>query len=110
MNERVTLSGRPAELPDSAAAPAPIDPTTGMHRDYWVLSQDERAKGFIRPVRDRYRHEVCKSVTTMGIGLAETYARDPYFYGSTFCVACRGHYRVGINGEFVWLDGQKVGT
>jgi hypothetical protein len=27
-----------------------------MHSDYWVLSDEERAKGFIRPVRHSYAH------------------------------------------------------
>jgi hypothetical protein len=56
MTDRVTLSGRPPDLPADAAAPGPIDPRTGMHTDYWVLSEAERAKGFVRPVRDSYRH------------------------------------------------------
>ena len=53
----------------------------------------------------------CKSVTTMSIDLAETYAREPEFYGSTYCVGCQMHRPVGGDGEFVW-DGtdQRVGT
>jgi hypothetical protein len=86
-----------------------------QHDAYLVLSDEERAKGFVRPVRDAYRHLVCGSVTTMSRPLAETYARQPSFYGATFCVSCGGHYRVGEDGEFVWLehdgsDGPKVGT
>lgn len=27
-----------------------------MHTQYWVLSERERAKGFVRPVRQSYRH------------------------------------------------------
>ena len=135
----------------------------GMQKGYVVLSAEERAKGFIRPVRQSYRHvgirpkyplrdlppkeldmytaegyvkyemypeshpfqpvvrgkywteaqlrSGCGAVTTMGLALAETYARDPVFYGSTFCSVCRKHFPVGINGEFVW-DGtdEKVGT
>lgn len=79
---------------------------------YLILSDDERAKGFIRPVRRAYQHLVCGVVTTMSLPLAETYARDPFFYGATYCVACRQHCRVGAEGEFVWLDNpdQKVGT
>lgn len=46
----------------------------------------------------------------MGYALAETYARDPYFYSGTFCVHCRAHFPVGEDGEFTWDDGQKVGT
>jgi hypothetical protein len=43
--------------------------------------------------------------------IAETYARDPNFYGGTFCCACGGHYPVGVEGEFVWKGtSEKVGT
>ena len=41
---------------------------------------------------------------------AETYARDPKFYGATFCVECKGHFPVGENGQFRWVDGGMVGT
>jgi hypothetical protein len=88
-----------------------INPTTGMQKDYIVLCPDERAKGFVRPVRRSYRHLKCGTVTTMGQALAETYARDPFFYSGTFCCACATHFPVGEDGEFVW-DGadEKVGT
>lgn len=33
-----------------------IDPSTGQQRGYVVLSDAERAKGFVRPLRDSYRH------------------------------------------------------
>jgi hypothetical protein len=77
---------------------------------YLVLSEEERAKGFVRPVRDRYKHLTCGTITTMGKALAETYARDPKFYGATYCVACAMHRPVGPDGEFEWLDGSKVGS
>jgi hypothetical protein len=88
-----------------------IDPKTGMQKAYVVLSAEERAKGFVRPVRRSYRHEKCGTVTTMGLALSETYARDPHFYGATFCCGCRAHFPVGEQGEFTW-DGtsEKVGT
>ena len=88
-----------------------INPATGQQKGYVVLSADERAKGFVRPVRDAYVHTKCGAVTTMGRALAETYARDPQFYSGTFCCACRAHFPVGEHGEFVW-DGtnEKVGT
>lgn len=88
-----------------------IDPKTGMQKGYVVLSAEERAKGFVEPMRRSYVHEKCGVVTTMGQSLAETYARDPFFYSGTFCAGCRGHFPVGEDGEFVW-DGtrQKVGT
>ena len=66
---------------------------------YLVLSKEERAKGFVRPVRSSYIHvgvggheiepgnpakhgrigNACGAETTMSRDLAETYARDPYF-------------------------------
>jgi hypothetical protein len=83
----------------------------GQQVSYLVLSDEERAKGFVRPVRRSYLHEKCGTVTTMGQALAETYARDPHFYNATFCAGCRAHFRVGPLGQFVW-DGtsEKVGT
>jgi hypothetical protein len=83
----------------------------GMQETYLVLSEEERAKGFVRPVRGAYKHLTCGAVTTMGTALAETYARDPKFYGGTYCATCRDHFPVGADGEFVWGgDGSKVGT
>lgn len=83
----------------------PID----QHDVYLILSEDERAKGFVRPYRDVYRHLDCavdsRVVTRMGVALSETYARDPKFYGATYCVACRMHKPVG---EFVWDKDNKV--
>jgi hypothetical protein len=146
----------------------PNDPRLGHGTDdkpvpqseaYLVLSEDERRKGFVRPVRLSYQHvgapapkyplrdltdkekqswgdeyakfEVypdgqrstgkfwtqaqldnvdkgCGSVTTMGQALAETYARDPKFYGATYCTGCRKHLPVN---EFVWDGtGERVGS
>lgn len=137
----------------------------GQQRDYLVLSEEERAKGFVRPVRRSYKHvgiagpqyplrdlteeEVeryggppcnyvkfeeyppgqaatgrywkqedldsvgkgCGTITTMGMAIAETYARSPGFYGGTFCVGCKVHRPVGADGEFVWVDDEtRVGT
>ena len=135
-----------------------IDPATGMQRAYVVLSEAERAKGFVRPVRRTYQHvgarpkhptrpltaeeqeryaavgyvayeeypkdggplgrywtqkqldSGCGAATTMGLALAETYARDPKFYGATMCCHCHAHFPVGEAGEFVWEDGSRVGT
>lgn len=134
--------------------------STGQHDGYIVLCPDERAKGFVRPYRDAYKHvgwrirrcQVtqqepsdenphqcnkalthdgvcsfdtlmllhgpieflhrreggCGAVTTMGRALSETYARDPKFYGATFCVNCNAHYLVD---QFVWTaDGEQVGS
>ena len=88
-----------------------IDPTTGQQKGYVVLSAEERAKGFVRPVRQSYVHDKCGGVTTMGLTLAETYARDPGFYSGTFCAVCRTHFPVGADGEFTWKDTtERVGT
>jgi len=83
----------------------------GQQEGYVVLAEEERAKGFVRPVRWAYVHKRCGAVTTMSRTIAETYAADPYFYSGTFCVACRAHFSVGEDGEFTWLGtDEKVGT
>jgi hypothetical protein len=79
---------------------------------YLVLSESERAKGFVRPVRRSYIHSgatpPCGAVTTMSQALAETWARDVGFYGATYCVSCRMHRPVS---EFTWDgDGSRVGS
>lgn len=94
---------------------------------YLVLSDRERAAGFVRPVRTTYVHvgidgheidpnnparhgrtgDACGAATTMSQRIAETYARQPDFYGSTYCVGCRMHRPVA---EFRWDDGSVVGS
>jgi hypothetical protein len=75
---------------------------------YLVLSEEERAQGFVRPLRRTYVHRPCGTATRMGQALAETYAREPAFYGATYCVGCRKHLPVA---EFFWLDdGETVGS
>lgn len=72
---------------------------------YLVLSEEERAKGFVRPVRLSYVHTTCGALTSMGAALAETYARDPKFYSGTYCVACQMHRPVR---EFKWDGTDEV--
>lgn len=140
------------------------DEPVAMAEMYLVLSDEERAQGFVRPVRRSYKHlgvagpqhplrdlteaehelyddegyvkyeeyppsrfgsalgkfwtqaqldavKTCGAVTTMGQAIAETYAREPRFYGATFCVRCQMHRPVGEDGEFVWEGThEKVGT
>ena len=90
--------------PDKTPAP--------QHECYLVLSAEERAKGFVRPVRRSYVHTGgCGATTVMAQALAETYARDPHFYGSTYCAGCSMHRPVGESGEFEWQGtSEKVGT
>ncbi|WP_414461785.1 hypothetical protein [Hyphomicrobium sp. DY-1] len=106
MSERTLTDGSPVPADNSHTKLKP----NGQQEGYVVLSEAERAKGFIRPVRRTYVHQKCGVATKMGQELAETYARDPYFYSGTFCVGCRSHFPVGEDGEFVWDNGQKVGT
>jgi hypothetical protein len=149
MNDRIVLGEELAPgVPDTS------DRGDGQQRGYVALSEEERAKGFVRPVRRTYIHvgmrpkhptrdltpeEIerysdagyvkfepsmcrfwtaaqlasgCGVQTTMSIPLAETYARQPTFYGGTFCAHCRAHFSVGQYGEFVWADApdERVGT
>lgn len=96
----------------------PKDPRLGHGADekpvpqnevYLVLSEEERKKGWVRPLRRSYIHKLgCGAHTTMGLALCETYAKNPKFYGSTYCTGCSMHRPVG---EFVWAeDGQVVGS
>ncbi len=141
----------------------PSDPRLGhgvdnekipQHEVYLVLSEEERAKGFVRPLRRAYVHvgeqpkyplreltpeeherydkygyvrfeqypesdspvtgrywtsedlkSGCGVETKMGLALCETYARDPKFYGSTYCVGCSKHLPVA---EFRWVEDDEV--
>jgi hypothetical protein len=131
----------------------------GQQEGYVVLTEEERSKGFVRPVRTDYVHvgirpkhplrdltaeeherydsykyvkfeayaeadaegfvagrywtqdqlnSGCGTRTIMGRSIAETYARDPGFYGGTFCCGCGRHFSLE---EFVW-DGttETVGS
>lgn len=84
----------------------------GQHDTYLVLSDEERAKGFVRPLRLAYVHthgeRPCGALTTMATPIAETYAANPKFYGATFCSRCLKHLPVE---EFTW-DGtdERVGS
>lgn len=84
----------------------------GQQKGYVVLTAEERAKGFVRPVRRDYVHSAaspkCGALTTMGIALAEIYARDPKFYSGTFCVKCGAHFPLD---EFTWAGTtEQVGS
>lgn len=106
--ERMLISGAP--VPEDRSH-TEINPATGMQRDYIVLSDAERAKGFVKPVRRKYIHAYpseinrqigCGGETTMGTALAETYARNPRFYNGTFCVHCKTHFPLN---QFIWDGG-----
>lgn len=104
--DRTKLCTTDGRSPEEARASQTNE--TGQHPSYIVLCDEERAKGFVRPYRDCYKHTTCGGVTTMGRALSETYARDPKFYTHTFCCNCNRHLPVS---EFVWTaDGQEVGS
>jgi hypothetical protein len=150
-----------------SGAPVPEDGShtklkdNGQQQSYVVLTPEERAKGFVRPVRRSYRHvgllgpqyplrdltdeekvrynqfgyvkfepypesespvtgrywtqaqldkvgNGCGTRTTMDHAIAETYARDPKFYGGTFCYGCGKHLPLD---EFVWEGtNERVGS
>ena len=109
-----------AEIPDVDRAQrtltdgSPVTPdhrelrADGQQKGYVVLSAEERARGFVRPVRTTYTHKACGTDTRMGRAIAETYARDPGFYSGTFCVACGGHFPLD---QFVWKGtDEQVGS
>lgn len=77
----------------------------GQQKDYVVLSEEERAKGFVRPVRREYEHGKCGAVTKISQAIAETFAREPAFYSGTFCSACGTHFPLE---EFHWRGTDKV--
>ena len=148
---KVTMADGSPVTPDHKE----INPVTGQQKGYVVLSEDERAKGFVRPLRKSYKHvgvspknllreltaeeherydkfgyimyeaypgndltvtgrfwtkeqlenRSCNTVTTMGLAIAETYARDVHFYGGTFCCGCNKHFPVS---EFVWEGTEEI--
>lgn len=100
-SNRCTTDGQPLDQSPETNRP------DGQHKNYVILCDDERAKGFVRPDRDAYIHK-CGVATRMGQKLSETYARDPGFYSHTFCCGCNGHFPVS---EFTWSkDGEVVGS
>ena len=79
-----------------------------MNKKYLVLPPEEIAKGYVRPFRNKYIHKTCGVETIMGDELSKTYARNPKFYGATYCVGCQMHRPVS---EFTWsFDGEEVGS
>lgn len=102
MSDRMLLDGSP--VPEDRSH-TEINPATGMQKSYIVLTPEERAKGFVKPVRRTYVHKVCGAATTMGTALAETYARNPRFYSGTYCVGCSTHFPLD---QFHWDDNEPM--
>lgn len=103
MSEKTTLTDGSPVTPDHRDLKE-----NGQQKGYVVLSEEERSKGYVRPVRRTYLHKTCNTVTSMGQSIAETYARDPKFYGATFCCECKTHFPLI---EFVWVGtSETVGS
>lgn len=81
------------------------DKRTRQNPAYLVLSDGEISRGYVQPYRESYVHRKCGAKTSMHPAIAATYARNPWFYGSTYCVQC-GMHRPLV--EFVWEDGSEV--
>ncbi|RQW76761.1 MAG: hypothetical protein EHM14_15870 [Methanothrix sp.] len=73
-----------------------------------VYPEGEKSTGRFWTQKDFDAMKGCGVLTTMGLAIAETYARDPKYYGATFCCGCDKHLPVE---EFVW-DGtdERVGS
>jgi hypothetical protein len=101
------MAGLTDDPTDPRLTHGPDTEPTGQAEVYLVLSEADRAAGFVRPLRTAYKHLPCQKVTTMAAEIAETYAADPGFYSGTYCTRCRLHRPLV---EFRWLDGTQVGS
>jgi len=85
----------------------------GQNKKYLVLSEEERSKGFLRPLYRGYIHKKCGGLTEMGLALCETYATNPHFYSGTFCAICGSHFPL-IDSEgnraFIWDKSNGLGV
>ncbi len=116
--QRILTNGEPVPADNSHT----VDRGDGQQKHYVVLTAAERAKGFIRPVRNSYVHvgleprmhgivlvrhglHGCGRRTVMSHDIAETYARDPKFYTGTYCSTCGAHRPLA---EFYWEGTTEV--
>lgn len=90
--------------------PQPKYPLRGLteeeeqrYGDYYAAFEEYPDDGSAKVGRFWTQREIdnngCKTITTMDRSIAETYAREPKFYGKTFCSHCGVHLPVE---EFVW--------
>jgi len=109
---RCTVKGEEPTMPASSPAPTAERLADGQHADHWAMCPTElMTTPTKRPVRRDYLHSICGGVTTAPVQCAETMARDPSYYTSTFCCTCRSYFSIGAAGNFTWCDdGTKVGT
>lgn len=73
----------------------------GQYENYPTVDDGE----FAQEPRDTYVHvDGCGQRTKMTGNLPESVARDPEFYGKTFCAGCGEHIPVS---EVEWADGEN---
>lgn len=84
--------------------------STDTQPDY-LLSDEDRAKGYARPFRDAYVHRYgkgCGWITILSPIDADTMARMPWGFSPVYCTGCRKYLP---RMEFTWkVDGEGVGT
>ena len=66
---------------------------------YPMLSDQEKSKGFVRPLRYTYFHPICSGTTMMSDEVAATFAKDPKFHVDLYCYKCKQNLKVN---EFLW--------
>lgn len=93
------MPGHITEDPNDPELTRGVDNEPRPQAEKYLVLPKASDPDYVRPVRRKYVHSLCGCVTTMGTALAETYARDPKFYGATYCVNCRMHRPVT---EFTW--------
>jgi hypothetical protein len=81
MSDRELASGAPVPEDESHKK---INPATGMQSDYIVLTREERAKGFVKPLRRKYLH-----TGRLMCGTA-MHPYDSDYYGAGAYVVCCG--------------------
>jgi len=105
---KVTVSGRDPQLDTSCSAPTDEKLPDGQKKDHWTLPEEDRKNGHVRPLRKNYVHKKCNTNTRMPMACAETYAKNPKYYGSTFCCGCGDYFPVS---QFLWEGtNEEVGS
>lgn len=77
----------------------------------WALSDEDKRKGRLRPLRYVYLHETCGALTKVSVTTAEFMASQPYAFKRAYCAHCRAQFAAGPDGEFTWKGStERVGS
>ena len=63
------------------------------------LSDNERARGFVRPLRNTNKHPECGGITLMSDKIAENMAKKPNHYDEMYCIDCKTSAPLD---KFIW--------